>query len=263
MTAAPLQMEQGTDGLVTVTLNRPDMHNALDELLVRELTRGFDMLGADPACRLIVLKGSGTSFCAGTDLAWMQRTAGANPHTHLLEAQNLSLMMKTMHAFPKPLVAMVHGSVVGVGVGILACCDVVVASDSANFRLSDVKFGLVPAVIGPYVVQAIGVRAAKRYFITAEPFSATEAKSMGLIHEIVPDRMMAAAASKLVERIVAGGPKAQMAAKDLLRRVDSTPVGDDISEYTINMAARLRASPEGREGLAAYLEKRNPAWPRR
>lgn len=263
MTAAPLLLEQGADGLVTVTLNRPDAHNALDELLVRELTRSFDMLSVDPACRLVVLKANGPGFCAGSDLGWMQRTAGASQHAHLLEAQNLALMMKTLHMFPKPLLAMVQGTVAGVGVGLLACCDVVVASDSASFRLSDVKFGLVPAVVGPYVVQAIGVRAAKRYFITAEPFSATEAKGVGLVHEIVPDRMMAAAASKLVERIVAGGPKAQIAAKDLVRRIDSVQIGDDMSDYTVNLIARLRASPEAREGLAAYLEKRNPAWPRR
>lgn len=263
MTAAPLLLEQSADGVATVTLNRPEMHNALDEILIREITRSFDMLGSDPACRMVLLKANGASFCAGADINWMQRTANSSKEDNIAEAQNLALMMKTLYECPKPLIGLVQGTAVGGGVGIVACCDVVVASDAASFRLSEVKLGLVPAVISPYVVRAMGVRAARRYFLTAEPFNATEAKGLGLIHELVPDRMMAAAAARLIERISAGGPKAQTAAKDLLRRVDSARIEDDLVDFTIELIARLRASPEGKEGLAAFLEKRNPTWPRR
>lgn len=262
MTADPVLVEQTPDGVATVTLNRPDMHNALEEVMIRDLTRSFDMLGSDPSCRMVLLKANGPSFCAGADINWMQRTAQYTPEQNLAEAQNLALMMKTLNDFPKPLLALVQGATVGGGVGIVACCDVVVASDAASFRLSEVKLGIVPAVISPYVVRAIGVRAARRYFLTAEPFNATEAKSLGLIHELVPDRMMTAAAAKLVERISQGGPKAQSAAKDLLRRVDASAIDDDLISFTIGLIAKLRASPEGREGLSAFLEKRNPKWPR-
>ena len=262
MTADPVLVEQSPDGVATVTLNRPDMHNALDETLIRDLTRSFDMLGSDPSCRMALLKANGPSFCAGADINWMMRTAQYSPEQNNAEAQNLALMMKTLNDFPKPLVALVQGATVGGGVGIVACCDIVVASDAASFRLSEVKLGIVPAVISPYVVRAIGVRACRRYFLTAEPFNATEAKNLGLIHELVPDRMMSAAAAKLVERLSAGGPKAQAAVKDLLRRVETGPIDDEVIGFTTELIARLRASPEGREGLAAFLEKRNPKWPR-
>lgn len=263
MTASPVIIEQSPDGVATVTLNRPDMHNALDEILIRDITRAFDMLGSDSTVRMVILKANGPSFCAGADINWMQRSANYTQEQNLQEAQNLSLMMKTLYEFPRPLVALVQGAAVGGGVGIIACCDVVIVSDAASFRLSEVKLGLVPAVISPYVVRALGLRACRRYFLTAEPFSATEAKNLGLVHEIVPDRMMAAAAAKMIERLSAGGPKAQMACKDLLRRIDSVQIDDDVITYTTELIAQIRASNEGKEGLSAFLEKRNPNWPKR
>ncbi len=263
MTADPLLIEQTPDGVATVTLNRPDMHNSLEEKLIREITRMFDMLGSDPSIRMVLLRANGASFCAGADINWMQRSAGYSKEQNIEEAQNLALMMKTLYDFPKPLVGLVQGAAVGGGVGIVSCCDVVVASDASSFRLSEVKLGIVPAVISPYVVRAIGLRPAQRYFLTAEPFSATEAKNIGLVHEIVPDRMMQAAAAKLIERIMLGGPKAQLASKELLRRVDGSRMDDELIGYTVEMIARLRSSPEGKEGLSAFLEKRNPVWPKR
>lgn len=262
MTAEPVLVEQSPDGVATVTLNRPDMHNAMEETLIRDLTRIFDMLGSDPSCRMALLRANGTSFCAGADINWMMRTAQYSEEQNMAEAANLALMMKTLYEFPKPLVGLVQGAAVGGGVGLVACCDVVVASDASSFRLSEVKLGIVPSVISPYVVRAIGVRACRRYFLTAEPFNATEAKNLGLVHELVPDRMMSAAAAKLVERLSAGGPKAQAAAKDLIRRVDDSQLNDELFSFTTELIAKLRASPEGREGLAAFLEKRNPKWPR-
>lgn len=260
---APLLLEQSAEGVATVTLNRPDMHNALDEILIREITRAFDMIGADSTVRMAVLKANGSSFCAGADIAYMQRAANFSPEQNEAEARNLALMMHTLYNFPKPLVGLVQGAAVGGGVGLVSCCDVVVASDAATFRLSEVKLGIVPAVVGPYVVRAIGIRPARRYFITAEPFSATDAKAVGLIHEIVPDRMMPAAAAKLIERLTAGGPKAQSAAKELVRRISDEPLDDQLIDYTVKLISKLRSSPEGREGLAAFLEKRNPTWPKR
>lgn len=263
MTADPLLIEQTPDGVATVTLNRPDMHNSLDEKLIREITRMFDMLGSDPSTRMVLMRANGASFCAGADINWMQRSAGYSNEQNLEEAHNLALMMKTLYDFPKPLVGLVQGAAVGGGVGIVSCCDIVVASDASSFRLSEVKLGIVPAVISPYVVRAIGIRPAQRYFLTAEPFSATEAKNIGLVHEIVPDRMMQAAASKLIERIMLGGPKAQIASKELLRRVEGSRMDDELIGYTVEMIARLRSSAEGKEGLSAFLEKRNPVWPKR
>ncbi len=263
MTTAPVILEQSPDGLVTVTMNRPDMHNALDESSVQEITRTFDMLGSDPFCRVVMLKANGQSFCAGSDMDSMQRTLDAVQHSHLAEGHNLAQMMRILYDFPKPIIAMVHGVAMGIGVGILACADIVVASDAASFRFSESKIGLVPAIIAPYVVQVMGVRAARRYFLTAEPFSATEAKMLGLVHEIVPDRMMAAAAAKMVERLLACGPKAQNATKDLLRRLEAHHSSEELDEFAINLYARLRSSPEGREGLLSYIEKRKPNWPRR
>ncbi len=261
-TAEPVLIEQGPDGVATVTLNRPDMHNAMDEIMIRDLTRIFDMLGSDSSCRMALLKANGASFCAGADINWMMRTAQYSVEQNLAEAQSLSLMLKTLYEFPKPLVGLIHGATVGGGVGLAACCDIVVASDASSFRLSEVKLGIVPAVISPYVVRAIGVRASRRYFLTAEPFSASEAKNLGLVHELVPDRMMSAAAAKLIERLSAGGPKAQAAVKDMLRRVDDSALDDGLTDYTTELIARLRASPEGKEGLSAFLEKRNPKWPK-
>ncbi len=263
MAADPVLIEQGADGVATVTLNRPDMHNALDDNFIVSITRSFDMLGSDPSCRMVLLKANGASFCAGSDIGALQRSANYTVEQHLAEAQNLALMMKTLYEFPKPLLGLVQGAAVGTGLGIVSCCDVVVASDAASFRLSEVKMGLVPAVISPYVVRAIGLRAAQRYFITAEPFSASDAKTLGLVHELVPDRMMTAAAAKMIERITSGGPKAQMAAKALLRHVDSIPLDESLTNHTTDLLARLRAGAEGKEGLAAFIEKRNPVWPKR
>jgi len=221
------------------------------------------MLSADPTVRLTILKANGPSFCAGADIVHMQRIGQGTSQDNYKDAQALALMMHTLYNFPKPLVGIVQGAVVGGGVGIVACCDIVVASDAATFRLSEVKLGIVPAVIGPYVVRAIGIRPARRYFITAEPFSATDAKAVGLIHEIVPDRMIPVATAKMVERLLVGGPKAQAAAKELVRRITDEPLDDELTDYTVRLIAELRASPEGREGLTAFLEKRAPKWPRR
>ncbi len=263
MSNSPILLEQSADGVATVTLNRPDMHNAIDEMMIRDITRTFDMLGSDPFCRMLILKANGLSFCSGADMGWIQRATTTDIDSNIREATALSEMMKMLYGFPKPLIALVQGAAVGAGVGIVACCDIVVASDAASFRLSEVKLGTAPAVISPYVVRAIGTRAAQRYLLTAEPFSATDAKTLGLIHEIVPDRMMQAAGAKLVERLSAGGPKAQRTVKELMRRIDPVGIDDETIAYTIDLVANLRASPEAQEGLKAFMEKRTPNWPKR
>lgn len=263
MTSDPLLIEQTADGVVSVVLNRPDMHNALDETLLRSLTRSFDMLGGDSSVRAVVLKANGQSFCAGADIGWLQRISRYTPEQHLEEAANLALMLKAVYDFPRPLIGMVQGAAAGVGMGLIACCDIVVASDASSFRMSEIKLGFAPAIISPYVVRAMGGRAAQRYILTAEPFSATDAKNNGLIHEIVPERMMQAAAAKLIERLTQGGPKAQMATKAMIRRLEQTRIDDEVMTYGIDLVARQSSSPEGKEGLAAFLEKRNPNWPKR
>jgi methylglutaconyl-CoA hydratase len=263
LSGSALLIEQTPDGVVTVTLNRPDMHNALDDAMMLEITRTFDMLGSDSFCRMAVLKANGLSFCAGADIGWMQKSASHTREQNVADAQVLAAMMHTLYTFPKPLVGLVQGAAVGGGVGMVSCCDIVVASDAASFRLSEVKLGIVPAVISPYVVRAVGSRAAQRYFLTAEPFSATEAKNLGLIHEIVPERMIPAASAKLIERLMAGGPKAQRTAKELLHKIEPVEISDDVVAYTTELIADLRASPEGQEGLKAFLEKRQPNWPKR
>lgn len=259
-TEPSLLVTQGDEGLVTVSLNRPAAQNAIDEQMVLALIRNFEKMGHDPLCRTVILRAEGDNFCEGMDMDWMCRTAQALPHEHYTEGQGLAAMMRTLYEFPKPIIGLVHGAAVGFGVGLLACCDVVIASDSATFRLSEARFGLTPAIIAPYVVQAISVRAARRYFLTAEPFSATEAKTLGLVNEIVPDRMLDAAGMRMVERVSACGPRAQVAAKEILRHIDRRLVSDDIREEAVNLFACLRSSAEGREGLAAYQENRKPSW---
>ncbi|HET8726942.1 MAG TPA: enoyl-CoA hydratase-related protein, partial [Alphaproteobacteria bacterium] len=205
---APEILTDVTDGVATVTLNRPEVHNAFNDRVIAELTGTFSRLGADPTVRAVVLRASGKSFSAGADLGWMQRMAGYGFDENLADARQLAELMRTLNDLPKPTVALVQGAAFGGGVGLVACCDVALAADTATFCLSEVKLGLIPAVISPYVVQAIGARAARRYFLTAERFSALQAKALGLVHEVVPAVMLEAALLKILDALAEGGPNA-------------------------------------------------------
>jgi methylglutaconyl-CoA hydratase len=250
---------QGPVGLIT--LNRAGRHNAFDDALIAELTEAFRSMEAEDGIRVVVLSGAGKSFSAGADLNWMKRMAGFSADENRRDAMGLAALMRTIAHLRKPTIARVQGSAYGGGVGLIACCDVAVATQNATFALTEVKLGLIPAVISPYVVAAIGERAARRYFVTGERFEAAEAWRLGLIHEIAasePD--MDDVIGAIVEAILAGGPAAQKEAKDLVRAVSGRPVTSELAQDTAERIARLRSSPEGREGIAAFLEKRKASW---
>lgn len=250
------------DGTVArVILNRPQLHNAFDEALIAELTRVFQELADDDGVRTVVLTGAGRSFSAGADLNWMKRAASYDEEQNRADAGALELMLRTIDDCPKPVVAMVNGAAIGGGVGLVAACDIAVAAEGARFATSEVRLGLVPAVISPYIVRAIGARQARRYFLTAERFGAAEAQRLGLVHEVVAAERLEARTQEFVAEILKGGPEALAASKQLVRIVETMPQGGSIrAEATIAMIAERRASAEGKEGIGAFLDKRKPAW---
>lgn len=258
--ATSLTVDVDGRGVATVTLDRPALHNAFDDALIAALTDALRALGRDEAVRVVLLAARGKSFSAGADLEWMRRTAGYSREENLRDAEALAALMRTLDALPRPTVAVVQGAAYGGGVGLVACCDVAVASSSATFCLSEVRLGLVPAVISPYVVAAIGPRAARRYALTAERFDAAEARRLGLVHEVAAPEALEAAAGRIVAALLAGGPRAVAAAKALVARVARAPLDDALVAETAERIATLRASEEGREGLSAFLEKRPPKW---
>jgi len=247
-------------GVATVTLNRPELHNAFDDALIGRLTETFRALDADPAVRVVVLAAEGRSFSAGADLGWMKRMAGYGWDENYRDAQQLAELMRTINELSKPTIAQVQGAAYGGGVGLVACCDIAVASEAASFCLSEVKLGLIPAVISPYVARAIGERQCRRYFVTAERFDAAEAHRIGLVHEVVAADQLAARVEALARTLLGNGPAAMSAAKALARDVAHGPVDAALIDETAKRIAERRASDEGREGLSAFLDKRRPGW---
>lgn len=249
------------DGPVArVTLTRGEKHNAFDDGLIAELTGAFELLGEADDVRVIVLAAAGKSFSAGADLGYMARMAEYGREANLADARALGRLMHVIDGCPKPTVARVQGAAFGGGVGLVACCDIAVATERASFCLSEVKLGLIPAVISPFVVQAIGARAARRYFLTAERFDAATAHRLGLVHEVLADEAaLDRAVDGILAALLAAGPEAQAAAKDLIRAVAFDPPAA-VAEETAARIADRRASAEGREGLAAFLEKRPPRF---
>jgi methylglutaconyl-CoA hydratase len=247
-------------GVARVTLERPQVHNAFDEAMIAALTAALAGVDADPAVRVVVLQGAGRSFCAGADLDWMRRTAGYSEDENLADARRLAALLATLANLAKPTLARVHGNAFGGGVGLCACCDIALCSDDARFALSEVRLGLIPATIGPYVVDAIGARQARRYFLTGERFDAATAQRIGLVHEAVPAADLDARVAALVGALLEAGPHAQQEAKRLVRRVRAGAIDAAMIEDTSRHIAAVRASPEGREGIDAFLARRNPAW---
>ena len=252
--------ETREDGVATITLNRAEVHNAFNDTVIADLTSVLRRLGDDNKVRAVVLRAEGKSFSAGADLGWMQRMAGYGHAENLADAGALAELMRVLNFLPKPTVARVQGAAFGGGVGLVACCDIAIASDAASFSLSEVRLGLIPAVISPYIVAAIGERAARRYFLTAERFGADEALRIGLVHQVVPADQLDSAVDAILTRLSEGGPAAQRAAKDLIFAVAHRPVDAGLIHDTAERIATVRASSEGREGLAGFLEKRKPAW---
>jgi methylglutaconyl-CoA hydratase len=248
------------NNVALVALDRPELHNAFNAALIDELTMVLQALDADAAVRAVVLTGHGKSFCAGADLNWMKEMAGFSPAENLADAQALALMLRTLNGLSKPTVACVRGAAFGGGVGLVACCDIAVAAHDAIFSLSEAKLGLIPATISPYVIEAIGARVARRYFLTAERFTAAEAFRIGLVHDIVPEPELDTRINELLGALLVAGPMAQLECKALIRGVAHRPIDVDVIAGTAEHIAAVRASPEGKEGVAAFLAKRPPSW---
>jgi len=246
--------------IALLALARPDVHNAFDATLIAEMTRALAALERDDAVRAVVLLGHGRSFCAGADLNWMKKMAGYGHAENLADATALATMLKTLNGLSKPTIARVHGAAYGGGVGLIACCDIAVAAQEATFSLSESKLGLIPATISPYVIEAIGARAARRYFLTAERFTAAEAYRIGLVHDIVIADALDERINELLGALVVAGPNAQAESKALIRAVAHRPIDDKVIADTAARIAKVRASPEGKEGVAAFLSRRSPAW---
>lgn len=249
------------DGPVArLRLNRPDLHNAFDARLIAALTGALTALASDPHVRVVVLEGEGPSFSAGADLNWMRGMATASEAENRDDALALARLMRALDELPKPTIARVHGAAFGGGVGLVACCDIAIGTPAAKFGLTESKLGLLPAVISPYVVEAIGPREARRWFATAEIFAADVAHRIGLLHEIVADDALDGAVQRQVDLLLRAGPHAVAQAKRLVRRVVQTPDRDALDADNAALIASLRVSDEGQEGLGAFLDKRRPRW---
>ena len=251
---------QRSGPVARVYLNRPEVRNAFNDGVIAELTQTFATLGADATLRCIVLGGHGKAFCAGADLNWMRAMAGYSWEQNCVDAQALADMLWTIYSCPVPVVGRVHGDCYAGGLGLAAVCDVLVAADGVQFCLSEAKLGLLPATIGPYVVKAMGEQAARRWSVTAERFSAAQAHAMGFVHECVAPEALDAKVDELVAALVANGPMAVRACKQLVQDVAGRPVDAELRADTARRIADIRASDEGREGIASFLGKRAPNW---
>lgn len=251
---------EARDRVAWVWMNRPETHNAFDDVMIAELTDVFTKLGADDAVRAVVLGGRGKSFSAGADLKWMKRAAAYTATENLRDARAMAHMLQTIDRLPKPTVARVQGAAMGGGVGLTAVCDIAIASSAALFATSEGRYGIIPATISPYVIGAIGARAARRIFLTAERFDAEEARRIGLVHEVCAPETLDERVGRIVDALLAAGPKAQGAAKDLIRDVSYRNVDSSLIEDTAQRISSLRSTPEAREGIEAFLRKRKPAW---
>lgn len=247
------------DGVRVLTLNRPEVLNAFDDALIAALTRAYEDAIADPGVWAILLKAEGRSFCAGGDLNWMRRMASYSHAENLEDARRLAALMRTIDLSPKPTLARVHASAFAGATGLIAASDIVVAVPEAEFAVTEVRIGLIPAVISPYLVRAMGARQARRYFLTGERFSAETACTLGLVHEVVPATELDAALARHLKALKAASPAALKATKDLIGAVDR-PLDDALVEDTARRIADIRASTDGKEGVSAFLEKRKAQW---
>jgi len=247
-------------GVARVTINNPEKHNAFDDQIIAQLTEAFTAIAVNPDVRVMVLSSKGKNFSAGADLGWMKRMANYSYEENLRDANALALMLQTLNRMPQPTIARVQGAAFGGGIGLISCCDIAIATTSANFSLSEVKLGLVPATISPYVIAAIGERAARRYFITAETFDGHTAKRIGLINEVVDTESLDTQVKQITDALLANGPAAIAAAKQLIFDVSGKAIDQDIIDHTCKTISAIRVSDEAQEGLNAFLEKRKPHW---
>ncbi|WP_461480535.1 enoyl-CoA hydratase/isomerase family protein [Porticoccus sp.] len=262
MSTATVTTEIDNRGVATVTLNRQEKHNAFDDQVIAELDSAFQQVATNPSARVMVLAAAGKHFSAGADLAWMKRMCGYSYNDNLADAEALAHMLRTLNELPKPTIARVQGSAWGGAVGLICCCDMAVAVSHARFQFSEARLGLIPATISPYVIAAIGPRAARRYFLSAEAMTAATARALGLVSEVVQKAKLDQLVNNWIDNLLQNGPEAIAAAKRLIADVAAEPISDQLLWRTSETIARLRVADEGREGLSAFLEKRPPHWSR-
>ena len=263
MSDAPSTIRVSTDAsthVATVTLLREDVRNAFNDQVIAELTQAYTELGAREDVRAIVLAANGKAFCAGADLNWMRRMADYSRAENLADAAKLAEMLRVIATCPKPTIARVQGDVYAGGLGLVACCDVAVAADTAGFCVSEVKIGLIPATISPYLIRAMGARAAQRYFLTAERFDAAEALRVGLVHQVVGINDLEATVDAIAGALAVASPDAVRTCKRLIEDVTDQPITPELIAMTVDGIADIRASAQGKEGVQAFLQKRKPSW---
>jgi methylglutaconyl-CoA hydratase len=260
MTASTLDIVHPSPQVAEVWLNRPEVRNAFNAGVIAELTRAFETLGRDAGLRAIVLGGRGKAFCTGADLSWMRAMAGFDWEQNRADAQALADMLWTIYRCPVPVIGRLHGDCYAGGVGLAAVCDVLVAASGVNFCLSEARLGLLPGTIGPYVVRALGEQASRRYFVTAERFSAAQAQALGFVHEVCEPETLDQRVAEMVAALVGNGPMALRACKALVQDVAGQPLTEALRADTARRIADIRATPEGREGVQSFLHKRAPAW---
>jgi len=245
--------------IARITLNRPQVHNAFNAHMISELLEVFKFIKEDPSVRVVILTGKGKSFCAGADLNWMREVIGYSFEQNLKESRQIAELHQNIYTLALPVIAMVNGTAIGGGTGFLSACDIAVASEEARFGLSEVKLGLVPAAISPYVVRKIGESKARQYFLTGERITAEKAGEIGLVNEVVPRDKLEEKVNEIARLLMSSGPQAMEKCKELIFNVSRMSI-EEAGEYTALMIANLRISPEGQEGMAAFLEKRKPKW---
>ena len=254
-------LEKASNGVATLLLNRPEAHNAFDDTIIAQLTEKLVECDGDDKVSMLVLRSNGKSFSAGADLAWMKRMAQNTREENLADAARLARLMEVLHNFSKPTIALVQGAAFGGAVGLVACCDIAIATQASKFCLSEVKIGLIPGAISPYVIRAIGEKQARRYFITAEAFNAEQAEQYGLVHEVVEDNeQLESKCQYFIEQMRKNSPKAMIAAKQLVYAVSGKAIDQTVIADTSRRIAEIRVSEEGQEGLGAFLQKRKPNW---
>ncbi len=260
MTEKSILLEKDERGVASVTLNNPEKHNAFDEHVIAELTDIFAGLAEDTSIKAMVLRSNGRNFSAGADLDWMKRMADYSHTENVRDANALADMLHKLNYLPMPTIARVQGAAMGGGAGLVCCCDIAIASDKASFAFSEARLGLLPATISPYVLQSIGAQAARRYFLTAERFDAKRALLLGMVSEVLEESQLDEEIERLIKTILTNSSEAVQAAKTLINDVENKPVTTKLMQMTSESIAEIRASEEGKEGLAAFLEKRDPAW---
>ncbi|RLV59733.1 gamma-carboxygeranoyl-CoA hydratase [Parashewanella curva] len=249
------ELEQGVGKLI---LNRVEKHNAFDEVMIAEIIKALALFAANSHCQILVLKANGKHFSAGADLNWMRKQAQMDFEQNLADANELARLMHDLDKFPKPTLVQVQGAAFGGALGLICCCDIAVASPKSSFCLSEVKLGLIPAVISPYVVRAMGNRASRRYMLTAERFGAEKALELQVLHEVSDD--LDAASQPLIDALLSNSPQGMDWCKKLIARMESGEINQDTLDYTTDRISNIRVSDEGQEGLNAFFEKRQPNW---